>query len=484
MVMLVSIASAALSTRPMDDFTSSVTAPFFEARLGENASLAVLVFDPDTGRRFVDYSSTQVLRPASLQKLLTAAAALDVLGPSHRFVTSLETYGEVDEKGILHGDLIIRGGGDPTLGPHFQPDPSDTTRVFREWAADLKAAGILAIQGNIIGDDRLFEGDPHAIGWDPVDFGEWYAAEVSALTFNDGCIDVRWRGAGSQGKSAAYKLSPPTTYMNFESGVKIGRVPGSPAAISNYRADDQGKTIARGLIDAGAEVVESTAVRNPAHYTAYVFQEVLAREGIEVSGQATTPWPGQEIDPPGTEPWVIVRHYSPTLAEILPAVLAGSQNMYAETILRAVAVEMRHPPSFDGAADALTKWAQQNGFARSGFLVTDGSGLSTYDRISAQSIGEVLDSMSGWGEKRAIFRQSLARAGESGSLRGRLAGLKGRFIGKTGTLTGTSNLAGYLETEAGNDYIAVFMIDGAAGTTHLHREVLDEMLERLEARLP
>ena len=475
---------AALPTRPTDNFTSGVVAPFFEAPLGENAQLAVLVLDPVTGRRFADFGAGQPLRPASLQKLFTAAMALDTLGPSHRFLTTVETHGELDSAGVLHGDLIVRGGGDPTLGPHFQTDRSGVTKVFRDWVADLKAAGILRIDGDIIGDDSLFESDPHAVGWDPVDFGEWYAAEVSALTFNDGCADIRWRAGAGPGKPARYKLAPETSYLVFESAVKTGGLPGQGAAISAYRADDQGKTIARGMIAPDSEAVTSTAVREPARYTAHVFREVLQEEGLSVSGTARTPWPGQDADPPDSQPRVLVRHYSPALAEILPAVLAHSQNLYAETILRSVALKQGAPASFDGAAAVLAEWTQRKGFDRTGLLFADGSGLSSYNRISARAIGELLAQMSGWGQNKAIFRHSLARAGETGTLANRLPGLRGRFTGKTGSLTGTSALAGYLETRNGHSYIVVLMIGNASGSMPLHRDVLDDMLERLDQRLP
>ena len=145
----------------------------------------------DDGR--VEYSreSDRSFMPASNTKLYTTAAGLALLGPEFRYETGLYRDGPI-VNGVLEGNLIVRGSGDPAIGGRFTD--GDRTLTFRNWADALEAAGVDTVRGDIIGDDNLFDDVPLGFGWSWDDEPYWYSAELSALSFNDNTVDIALEG--------------------------------------------------------------------------------------------------------------------------------------------------------------------------------------------------------------------------------------------------------------------------------------------------
>jgi len=174
----------------------------FAAPITDHAIWAVEVKSLDTGRVWYARNPRTLVMPASNMKIVTLAAAAETLGWDHRFKTTLETIGTIED-GVLRGDLVIRGGGDPTINKRNER----ATAVFDEWAAALKAAGITRIVGNVVGDATAF----HAIGlgqgwsWDYLDAG--YAAPASALELNENIATLSITPGAKQGDDAPLQLA-------------------------------------------------------------------------------------------------------------------------------------------------------------------------------------------------------------------------------------------------------------------------------------
>src|SRR5690606_4098743 len=169
-----------------------------------DAHWGVLIVDLETGDTLFARNARRRFIPASNQKLFTTAAALAVLRPGYRYETTLYLDGEV-RGDTLHGDLVVRGAGDPTLGsPQFYDAPLD---VFRTWADSLAALGVAHVTGRVVGDDDVFDDVPYGLGWAWDDLTYGYAAEVSGLTFREGTVSLTVRGSRPRPRSRGPRCS-------------------------------------------------------------------------------------------------------------------------------------------------------------------------------------------------------------------------------------------------------------------------------------
>ncbi|RPI73905.1 MAG: hypothetical protein EHM47_04980, partial [Ignavibacteriales bacterium] len=152
-----------------------------------NAEWGVLIQSLETGEYFYRRNEDKLFRPASNLKLFTTAAALILLGSEYRFSTSVFMNGELDGS-ILKGNLVIQGGGDPTISGRFHN--GDIYKVYNDWADSLLAIGIDEINGNIIGDDNLFDDKGLGTGWAWDYESYWFSAHSGAISFNENCVDI------------------------------------------------------------------------------------------------------------------------------------------------------------------------------------------------------------------------------------------------------------------------------------------------------
>lgn len=459
-----------------DPLTAQLLAMFERAGLGRRATLSVVVSDAERGITYTDIESAAPRTPASLVKLITASAALDVLGPDFRFATEVILLGE-GTGDVFRGDLVIRGGGDPSLGSRFQENPDDVLALPNRWATLVANRGITRIRGNVVGDTSRYTGDAHAMGWEPLEFGEWYSAEVSALNFNENVVDVIWRAGEKTGDEARYTLRPQTDYVTFASVVRSGPPSLRTPNVRFYRYKTSNLIRARGLLPPGATEYDFASVHDPGRYLAVLTREALQRARVDVTGVAVST-NSDDIDT--TVPLVLDRVQSPPLSQLLGVVIGESQNLYAETLLREVAIARGAEPTFRGAAREAVQWLVDKDLHRTGTLLVDGSGLSSMNRLPARVPAAVLQEMNR-PPYRQIFRRSLARPG-TGSLTGRFvegdrAALRGRLLAKTGFLENTHALAGYVEHRRGTEYLFVIMINDFDSDRILAaRELLDDMV--------
>ena len=220
------------------------------------------------------------MMPASNMKIVTLAAAADMLGWDYQFTTTLATTGTV-EAGVLKGDLIVRGGGDPTINTR----EGRAAARLDEWAAALRAAGIQQIDGAVIGDDQHFDDEGIGAGWawDYLQFG--YAAPVGALQFNENLAtltDHPWTRSGRTGHGRLTAGSGLRTMTRVSTAAA-----GATAAIDYRRRLDQPVLEVSGTIAAGSAPLERTvAVVNPTIFFAQSLKDGLIARGIAVSGEA------------------------------------------------------------------------------------------------------------------------------------------------------------------------------------------------------
>ncbi|MDQ3557577.1 MAG: D-alanyl-D-alanine carboxypeptidase/D-alanyl-D-alanine-endopeptidase, partial [Gemmatimonadota bacterium] len=212
-------APAAPSRAPAPARTASPTAALrasldslFADTLFAHAHWGVHVRSLDRGDTLFQLNDRRMFVPASNVKLLTGAAALETLGPDFRFRTRVAATGPVRD-GVLRGDLVVRGGGDPTISGRFHPDPR---AVFRAWADSLASRGVRRITGRIVGVDSVFDNVPLGRGWAWDDLDAPYSAEISGLLFNEGALTVRALPDPGAPGGVRVATDPPTGYVPID----------------------------------------------------------------------------------------------------------------------------------------------------------------------------------------------------------------------------------------------------------------------------
>lgn len=463
----------------MDPLTEKILSALQESNLGRTTTLAVHVTDLQRGVTYVEINPDRAMVPASNMKLFTTAAALNILGPERVFTTTVEHQGSV-ERGVLTGDLTIRGGGDPSLGSRFRQNPNAILGVLEDWATQLRNQGIRRIQGNIIGDGGRYQYQPHATGWEPLEFGEWYSAEVAALNYNENVVDVIWKAGRRPGDPARFEIRPATDHVTFASSVRTGGARNQQALIRYIRYADSNALRARGVIPQGTEKYDFAAVHDPARYTAKLFEEVLTRRGITVDGLAVSRHRPLSADNDTTAPITLITHDSPPLFELVNVINRRSQNLYAEVILRETALASGQPASFDGGSRAVTNWLLRNNLHRTGFLMIDGSGLSPLNRVTTRQMVMLLRHMAS-SPYNAQFRESLPVAGGEGTLRTRfegedLADFRAAMRAKTGFVDNAHALSGYVTNRRGTEYVfSIIVNDYDSRRTLAARDLVDKI---------
>jgi D-alanyl-D-alanine carboxypeptidase/D-alanyl-D-alanine-endopeptidase (penicillin-binding protein 4) len=445
-----------------------------------------------TGRRLFRHNADHLFKPASNIKLLTAAAALQRLGTDHRYNTSLYVDGPI-RNGVLHGNLIVRGSGDPTLGGYEQR--GNPTVVFERWADSLKAAGISRIDGAIIGDDDPFSDVPLGEGWSWNDVPYAYAAEINGLVFNNNAIDLSVRGQqpGAPGR---------ITWAPFETDFvrvrnRTRTVPRDSSSDEEYhRPFGENIFTVRSRLHPGEIQEETLTITEPTRYFTHVLRSVLLEEGIAVQGA------GVDVDEMPIKPQYgsdalqrVATYRSPPLRRIVRTMNHESENLYAEQLLRTLAVV--NPPDTSGedltiGSAELGALAAKGALAQAGLdtsrvQLVDGSGLSRKNYVSPRAMTRLLEYM--WVDAdptlSSAFYESLPTGGEEGTLQYRFrngAPAQANVRAKTGTLSGASALSGYVKTARGTPLSFVVFCNHHMAETDAVRAAQDAIVNAL-ARL-
>ena len=413
----------------------------------DGSQVALVVRDATTGETMYDRNGAQRMLPASNTKLFSSTAAMHVLGPSYRFHTDV-LAGAPIRGGQLLGNLYLKGYGDPTA---LESD-------YAALAKQLKAAGVRRVHGDLIADDTYFDhvrlGDSWA--WDDEPF--YYNAQISALTlapdtdYDSGTAIVESQPGAKAGAPVKLALVPANGVIKLVNTATTGAA-GSSNTLSIER--DHGTNVVRvtGSVPLGAATgQEWVTVWEPELYAADVFRRALSAQGISVSGRiknAATP----------TSATRLARDESMTVGELMTPFLKLSNNMHAETLVKAMGAVVDADGSWPAGLGVVTDYAQSIGVDTSRIRLSDGSGLSRKVNVTADSITDVLIGA----QKETWWKQwydALPIAGNperfvGGTLRSRMQNTPAanNLHGKTGSLTGVTSLSGYVTNKDGRKLV-------------------------------
>jgi serine-type D-Ala-D-Ala carboxypeptidase/endopeptidase (penicillin-binding protein 4) len=410
----------------------------------------IIVVSLTRGDTLYELNADEPRQPASTMKLFTSALALDRLGPDYTFSTDVLRDGPVDSSGTLDGNLILRGDGDPSLSNRFLRGEPDVP--MQSLARAVAAAGIKRVRGDVLGDATAFDSQRIPTGWRRRYLGAGYAVRVSALSLNDNLAFVTV-APGPPGRPALVGLEPASSALPIHNDVRT--VEGSSGARILVLKNGNGSLSAQGWIGSrcGTRIYE-VVIEDPALFTVGAFRSALAAAGVRVDGQirlAPTPAAAIKVTSLG----------SPPLTRLIAAMNRESINHYAELLFRdAVRGPDRSTTGSADLGDVLLQrfMADKVGADRDAVTVSDGSGLSTLDRITPRAMVELL-SYADRAPWRTAFHASLPVAGESELLakRMRRTPAQGNLHAKTGTTNNIISLGGYV-TALNGEILAFSMI--------------------------
>jgi serine-type D-Ala-D-Ala carboxypeptidase/endopeptidase (penicillin-binding protein 4) len=434
----------------------------------------VLVVRLPGGQPVYSHNPEKLFVPASNEKVFTTAAALDALGADWKTRTSVYAASRPGADGVLHGDLVLYGRGDPNLSGRFTPE--DPLAPLRTLAARVRDAGVLRVEGNLIADESYLSGSPHGTGWSFADIQWYFGAEVSALTFNDNLAEIEVGPGARSGDPCMVKITPDVGYVVVANEATTG----GGAKVQFHRDLDENRVDVRGSIPAGGVGGGGAfAVRKPALYTAAAFRRALADAGVEITGDLQRVTSDTERHA-GTEVEKLVELASLEslpLSEMVKIVNKHSQNLHAELVLRMLGRERgpRDLPSDEAGAAVVMAFLEKIGAFVPGVAVRDGSGLSRLDRTTAGALCKVMTAMAGNPSGTAFF-ESLSQAGVDGTLRHRDGKLD--LHAKTGSLDIAKSLSGYLIAKSGQRLAVAFVHNDERGAGDGVGKI-DRMLEAL-----
>ena len=428
--------------------------------------MSVLVQNLTTGEVIDSYRADHVVPPSSVMKLLTTGAALETLGPGFRFPTILEYSGAI-ENGVLQGDLYIRGGCDPSLGWKGR------TGFLDRWVKAIQGAGIKRIEGAVIADMTMLDGEAQNPGWLCEDAGNYYAPGIFALNYYGNTMNIVLQSGEPGSTAKVVKTEPAVEDVYFINHVRCDKISYDGAFVSGLPYSRE-----RYLTGAVPSNLGTFGVKgdlpNPGLLLARHLTAKLREAGIRVKRDANYLADYNPLTPARNELYI---HYSEPLSEIIKETNINSNNLYAEAIFRYLGTRYTLPGSIHNSQDLLRDYWRRRGVAIQNAIIKDGCGLAPQDAVSAKTFVQLLIIMSRSDNKDA-WMASLPVSGQTGTLKTLCPGteLEGRIHAKSGTIAGTKNFAGYIDMPNGDTWVFAILINSAPGKAKNIQKVIQDYL--------
>ena len=469
-----------LYAQSVDALRTSLSAAL-ESYGWDDATWGVLVRSLDTNETLFEINPDAPLAPASNVKLLTSAAALHILGPEYRFLTYVLTDGVVED-GVVHGDLVLYGTGDPGISDRFYRRRDE---VLHRLIDQLEAAGIHTITGDLVADASFLPGPLRNEGWDPRDLNEHFTAAVSALSYNDNVVSFRL-APGPVGEAPEVQTIPAPSGLEVVNAAEtvVGR---ARPRLAILREDPLEPVRVQGRMVRGTRHVwREMTVSTPASFAGEVFRHALEKRGLTVEGATrVVDLPNESVVGRVSAPSrgrrgarVLARHISRPLSDYLEVINKESNNLFAELVFRATGRVAEGAGTLERSSLAVKRTLHDIGVDTAGLVQLDGSGLAGGNRVTARAFVEIIQGMAEgplWPE----YWASLPRAGTRRELRRMYrTAAAGNLRAKTGTMEGVSALSGMVRSADGERLVFSLIINDSPSQTRAER-VENQIGERL-----
>jgi len=428
----------------------------------EHASVSFCVIDANSGNSVFEYNPDKSLIPASILKLVTSSAALEMLGPDHTFKTSVGYSGSLNRRsGKLAGDIIIKGGGDPTLG-------SDRFKNYyagflEKWVTEINKLGIKKINGKVISDDSYFDYLPVPAKWLWEDAGNYYGAGAYGLSVFDNTYEIHFRTSSDSLKQLITGIIPEECRFEFANWLVAagttdkGNIFTAPYGTNGWLAGSMPVSPDNHVLKA--------SIADPPLIMAKVIDQKLRSYGIFVTGKPTTT---RLMQSPVIEDFNHVDDIvSPPLKDIVDTLNHESVNLYAEHLAKEMGKIFRNTGSTEAGIEVIKEFLSGTGINLDGMFIEDGSGLSPLDAVNSKAMTGLLFYMKNKGKYFSEFYSSLPKAGKEGTLKNHFSDplFDGRMRAKSGSMTRVRSYAGYLTTISGKNLIFCIIVNNFSGSS-------------------
>lgn len=453
--------------QPTKDKINTAFQSFVSSGKLTNGIASLTVLDGKTGQPIFTSQGTLGLPTASTLKVITSITALDILGPNYTYKTKLAYTGIIDSLGILEGDLVISGSGDPTLGSDRYTNTNGEA-LINKWITKIKQAGITQINGRIIADDLFYNGNDVPAGWSWTDIGNYYGAGISGLNWRENKVGVNFTASAPGQLTRMNESQTRLPAVKFVNEVITG-ANGSGDNVYAYAAPYSDLIYLRGSYGRDLKKVIEVSMPDPALALAQELFSNLQEQNVVVDSTSmiTT---GKRLANEGltigkslTE---LDTHVSPPLKEIVYWFNQKSINLYGEALLKSFGLLSGNKADTEQSARLLAKyWEQKLKIAVGELNIKDGCGLSPQNRVTTSAIAKIMH----YAQSRpwfADFQKSLPN-------------INGMSM-KSGTIGGVLGYTGYHTSNDGTKLTFSLLINNYTGTTTAMRQDMFKLLDNLK----
>jgi len=444
----------------------------------QNAQWSLHANYVDNKKIVIDHNANQSLVPASGLKIITAGTALDILGTDFTFKTHLSSTGEISGN-VLQGDLVIIGGGDPTLGSELLEGALPLDSLMMNWIEATMQAGINKINGSIMANTGLYDEQITPAYWSWLNLGNYFGAGAGAMNINDNLYHLVFKPGKVGWLAKVIRMEPEIPGLEFTNYMKTGKK-GSGDNGYIYCAPNQFNAVLRGSIPAGREEFKiKGSIPNPALFTAQYFKNALINSGIEITGNAQTNRSSIENNT------IFHTVSSPFLKEILKLVLKKSNNLFAEGIGKMAGHKSFSMGSNRNSVKAIEKFLEECGIETESLDLNDACGLSPANLVSAKLMTDFLTKMVSH-KDFDTFYNAMAVAGkkeDTGSFRnwGNAPDNAKKARLKSGLIKHVRSHSGYVKDQKDRLIAFSFIANNFQGSTRqinkFHKELIIKLAE-------
>lgn len=426
----------------------------------------IVVMNAKTGKLLYERNANLAFTPASSLKVFTAAAAIDYLGPDYQFTTKLSYNPKKLHGGILRGNVYLEFTGDPSL----------KIKDLKKILSVLTKKGIKQINGNIILNNKRFRAPYYAPGWtqDSVPWG--FSAPITTIILNQNRVYLKLLPSKTIGRRVKVKSGKYMKYMNLLHYIQtVSYKEGLHNCSLTITTNDRNRIRLGGCWPVGVPGWQAFSIKHPTLFAMRVIRGILAEKNIRFKGQVLTGYKPKSIK-------TIYTYRSKKLRELLYKVLKDSNNVYTESITKALGYRRSGRGTFlegSNAIKAIDGYLTDIDFDKT--RIVDGSGQSRYDLITPHQMVRLLHVIYLNKKLKKYILRTLPISGVDGTLKYRMTSLdmRGKVKAKTGSMTGVSSLSGYLTTNNHQTLIFTMIMNHIVGKVKPARRLQDELCEVL-----
>ncbi len=419
---------------------------FTSSSIFKHTNLSVSVLDIAEDTTIIDFRGDKVLTPASSLKLITTLTALKKLGPDYRFSTIIGHTGKVTSQGILEGDLVIKGGGDPTFGSDKIDGNPNLDEVTENIVAQIIKGDINCIEGNILVDESIFDSYPIAPSWQWNDLGNYYASGAWGLNVNENQYYIYFKNRGQIGtRPTLHSTHPHIPNLDLSNEIIVDSSHTGDQAYVFGGPYNYNKRIV-GTIPQGTTTFSiKGSIPDPPTFYAHYLRKALDKANIQSNGIDVRFRKERRL-----KMTVLDTILSPDLSSIIMTANNESNNLYTESILKILGKKYNGQGSGQNGLASILKLMRSYGIDTKSIQLNDGSGLSARNLISTSSIAHFLAGISKeLGQE--ICTHHIPKGGYQGTVSGMFSGsrAKGKVWLKSGSMQSVQSFSGYIQAKSG-----------------------------------